>query len=150
MVTYRRLPPNETDSRVARKTKQQLAAYAQEERSLTVRITDSEQDTAIEIPAGAVSLLMDILDAMASGQGVTLIPENAELTTVQAADVLNVSRPYLVKLLENGKIPFRKVGKHRRVLMEDVMAYKRTIDQKREKVLDQLVADAQAQNMGYD
>jgi excisionase family DNA binding protein len=93
---------------------------------------------------------MDILGAMASGQGVTLIPEDAELTTVQAADILHVSRPFLIKLLDEGKIPYRKVGKHRRIRMEDIMNYKRAIDQQREAVLDQLVAEAQEQDMGYD
>jgi excisionase family DNA binding protein len=86
---------------------------------------------------------------MAAGRGVTIIPENAELTTVQAAEVLNVSRPFLIKLLEEEKIPYRKVGKHRRIRMEDVMAYKSAIDQEREAVLDQLVAEAQEQDMGY-
>jgi excisionase family DNA binding protein len=93
---------------------------------------------------------MDILGAMASGQGITLIPENAELTTVQAADILNVSRPFLIRLLEEGAIPYRKVGKHRRIRAEDVMNYKQRIDEERETVLDQLVADAQEQNMGYE
>ena len=61
---------------------------------------------------------MDILEAMAAGRGVTIIPENAELTTVQAVEVLNVSRPFLIKLLEEDRIPYRKVGKHRRIRME--------------------------------
>ena len=70
---------------------------------------------------------------------------------MQAAGILNVSRPFLIKLLDEGKIPYRKVGRHRRVLMEDVMAYKEAIDQRREAILDQLVADAQEQGgMGYD
>ena len=86
---------------------------------------------------------------MAAGQGVTIIPENAELTTVQAAEVLNVSRPFLIELLEDNAIPHRKVGKHRRVRMEDVMAYKARIDHDREAVLDALVADAQEQGMEY-
>jgi excisionase family DNA binding protein len=93
--------------------------------------------------------LMDILEAMAAGQGVSLIPENAELTTVQAAGVLNVSRPYLIKLLDENAIPYRKVGKHRRIRMEDVMAYKARIDREREAVLDQLASEAQENNMGY-
>ena len=92
---------------------------------------------------------MDILEAMAAGQGVTIIPENAELTTVQAADVLNVSRPFLIKLLDEQKIPHRKVGKHRRIRMEDVMAYKASIDAQRESVLDQLATEAQERDMGY-
>lgn len=150
MVTYRQLPPNERESRLARTSKQQLSRYAREDQPLTLHVIDAEQDQSIELPAGAVTLLMDILGAMASGQGITLIPENVELTTVQAADILNVSRPFLIKLLEDGQIPFRKVGKHRRIRMEDVMNYKQAIDRERESVLDQLVADAQKQNMGYE
>jgi excisionase family DNA binding protein len=114
-----------------------------------VRVLDAGQDQPIELPAGAVALLMDILEAMAAGQGVSLIPENAELTTVQAAVVLNVSRPYLIKLLEENAIPHRKVGKHRRIRMEDVMAYKARIDREREAVLDQLTLEAQQNDMGY-
>jgi excisionase family DNA binding protein len=110
---------------------------------------DAEQDNPIVLPAGAVALLMDILEAMAAGRGISLIPENAELTTVEAAEVLNVSRPFLIKLLTKGALPHRKVGKHRRIRMEDVMAYKSRIDQERESVLDQLTADAQENDMGY-
>jgi excisionase family DNA binding protein len=112
-------------------------------------VIDRGQEAPIELPAVAVDLLLDILGAMAAGQGVTIIPENAELTTVQAAGVLNVSRPFLIKLLEDNAIPHRKVGKHRRVRMEDVLAYKARIDRDREAVLDALVADAQEQGMGY-
>lgn len=149
MVTYRQLPPNERESKLARTSKQLLSHYTREDQPLTLRVIDAEQDQPIELPAGAVTLLMDILGAMASGQGITLIPEKAELTTVQAAEILNVSRPFLIKLLKNGEIPYRKVGKHRRIRIEDVMSYKQAIDQERESVLDQLVEDAQEQDMGY-
>lgn len=150
MLTYRQLPPSEREAITARTSRQLLSRYAREDQPLTVQVMDADHDEPIELPAGAVTLLMDILDAMASGQGVTLIPEDAELTTVQAADILHVSRPFLIKLLEEGQIPYRKVGKHRRIRVEDVMNYKRAIDQEREAVLDQLVADAQEQDMGYD
>lgn len=149
MLTHRQLPPNEHESNLARTSKQLLSRYAREDQSLILHILDSEQKQSIELPSGAVDLLMDILEAMAVGQGITLIPENAELTTVQAADILNVSRPFLIKLLDERQIPYRKVGKHRRIRMEDVMTYKQKIDQERESVLDQLVADAQEQDMGY-
>jgi excisionase family DNA binding protein len=150
MLTYRQLPPSEREAIIARTSKQLLARYAREDQSLTVQVMDADHDEPIELPAGAVTLLLDILGAMASGQGVTIIPEDAELTTVQAADILHVSRPFLIKLLDEGQIPYRRVGKHRRIRMEDVMNYKQAIDQQREAVLDQLVAEAQEQDMGYD
>jgi len=150
MLTYRQLPPSEREAVIARTSKQLLSQYAREDQSLTVQVMDADHEEPIELPAGAVTLLLDILGAMASGQGVTIIPEDAELTTVQAADILHVSRPFLIKLLNEGKIPYRRVGKHRRSRMEDVMNYKQAIDQHREAVLDQLVAEAQEQDMGYD
>ena len=116
---------------------------------MKLRVRDDEQEQPIDLPAGAVDLLMHVLEAMAAGQGVTLIPESAELTTVQAADVLNVSRPFLIKLLDQKAIPHRKVGKHRRIRMEDVMAYKNAIDREREQVLEQLTEEAQAHDLGY-
>ena len=86
---------------------------------------------------------------MAAGRGVTIIPENAELTTVEAASILNVSRPFFIALLEEKVIPHRLVGKHRRILIDDVMAYKQRIDEERESVLAQLTAEAQEKDMGY-
>lgn len=149
MLAHRQLPPSAQDAAIARASGQLLSRYARQKRPLTLRVTDAEQERPLELPAGAVALLMDILEAMAAGRGVTLMPENAELTTVQAAEVLNVSRPFLIKLLDEGAIPHRKVGKHRRIRMEDVMAYKAAIDHEREAVLDQLVGEAQEQGMGY-
>jgi excisionase family DNA binding protein len=134
---------------MARLSGQRLSRYRGQSRPLSIRVIDTDQEQLLELPAGAVALLMDILEAMAAGRGVAIIPENAELTTVQAASILNVSRPYLIKLLATGALPHRKVGKHRRILMEDVMTYKNRIDQEREAVLDQLAADAQANDMGY-
>ena len=150
MFIYRQLPPTERESIIARTSKQLLSRYAREDQPLTLRVIDADHDEPLELPAGAVTLLLDILGAMASGQGVTLIPEDAELTSVQAADILHVSRPFLIKLLEAGQIPYRRVGKHRRIRTEDVMNYKQALDQEREAVLDRLVADAQEQDMGYD
>jgi excisionase family DNA binding protein len=121
---------------MARLSGQRLSRYRGQSRPLSIRVIDTDQEQPLELPAGAVALLMDILEAMAAGRGVAIIPENAELTTVQAASILNVSRPYLIKLLAAGALPHRKVGKNR-------------IDKEREAVLDQLVADAQENDMGY-
>ncbi|ALR19126.1 MULTISPECIES: helix-turn-helix domain-containing protein [Sphingomonadaceae] len=149
MLAHRQMPPTPQDAAIARLSGQVLAGYARQKRPLTLRVRDAEQEKPIELPAGAVSLLMDILDAMAAGRGVTIIPEDAELTTVQAADMLNVSRTFLINLLDTGVIPHRKVGTHRRIRMEDLMAYKARDDRDRETVLDELAREAQEQDMGY-
>ena len=86
---------------------------------------------------------------MGKGNGVKIVPIRKELTTTEAADILNVSRPYLVGLLESGQLPFRSVGSRRRILLEDVMNYKNNIDAKREQALAELAAQAQELNMGY-
>lgn len=147
--SHRQLPPTAQEAAIARASGQRLSRYRGGNRPLSIRVMDTEQEQPLELPAGAVALLMDILEAMAAGRGVSIIPENAELTTVQASEILNVSRPFLIKLLAEGAIPHRKVGKHRRILMEDVMAYKTRIDREREAVLDQLAAQAQEDDMGY-
>lgn len=147
--SHRQSPPTAQDATLARVSGQRLSRYANRKRPLSLRIGEVGKEQAIELPAGAVALLMDILEAMAAGRGVSIIPENAELTTVQAAAILNVSRPFLIKLLTENAIPHRKVGKHRRILMEDVMAYKGRIDREREAVLDQLATEAQENDMGY-
>jgi excisionase family DNA binding protein len=141
--------PSKEDVELARVSGQRLAPLARRGRSLTLRLRDADDQETIELPAGAVKLLQAILEDMASGHAVTIVPQNAELTTQQAADFLNVSRPFLVQLLEQKKLPFRLVGTHRRVRFEDVLRFKENIDAERRKVLDQLAAEAQELKMGY-
>jgi excisionase family DNA binding protein len=147
--SHRHSAPTAQDASLARASGESLSRFARRQKPLSLKVTEAGQEQRIELPAGAVALLMDVLEAMAAGRGVTIIPENAELTTVEAASILNVSRPYLIKLLEAKVIPHRLVGKHRRILIDDVMAYKERIDAAREKVLAQLTAEAQEDDMGY-
>ena len=101
------------------------------------------------LPRSALSLLRNLLAEMAQGHAVTTIPVHAELTTQQAADMLNVSRPFLVKLLEDGEIPHSKVGTHRRVRLHDLLEYKEQRDRKAEESLQELADQAQDLGMGY-
>lgn len=143
------LLPTEQEADLARQSSRVLSTFARPDRTLRVELTDDGHREAIALPAGAVRLLLDVLTQMAEGNAVTLLPMHAELTTQQAADLLNVSRPYLVKLLDANKIQHRKVGTHRRVLLRDLMKYKRCIDGDRAEALDELTREAEDLDMGY-
>ncbi len=104
----------------------------------------------IELPFVAVRLLIGLLNEMAEGNAVSLIPTNAELTTQQAADLINVSRGFLVKLLDSKEIPHRKVGTHRRVLFSDLKAYEEQTKRARSAALDKLVEESQSLGIGYE
>lgn len=104
---------------------------------------------SLSVPTKAVKLLEKVLDQMALGNSVQVTSIETELTTQQAADLLNVSRPHLVKLLDTGKIPFRKVGSHRKVSLKDLQKYEADLKEIRRKGLDFLVKEAQEMGLGY-
>jgi excisionase family DNA binding protein len=103
----------------------------------------------IPLPASVVRLLANILGEMAQGKAIAVLPCGRELSTEQAAQLLNVSRPFVAKLVEEGKLPARKVGRHRRIRLEDLMAYKRRDDEVREQALAELTAISQELDLGY-
>lgn len=143
--------PTPDETRLAQESSRQLARMRGKTKgNVRLRIqSENEPEETVAIPLSAFRLLADILTEMAKGNAVTLIPIHAELTTQQAADLINVSRPFLIEQLEKGTIPFRKVGKHRRVLFQDLMAYKQSMDRNRLKALDELSSQSQELGMGY-
>ena len=147
MNTAERLPDSETTD-LARDSATELSkllANMPEADRARVQLDGIE----LILPRDALALLRDILTEMAQGNAVTLVPRHAELTTQEAADLLNVSRPHLIKLLEEGQIPFTRTGTHRRIRYEDLMAYKAERDRQSKEAMEELARQAQELDMGY-
>jgi excisionase family DNA binding protein len=131
--------PSEAEAILARETSRVLASHMGAAEPLQFRIGPALEETVC-VPASAVRMLIRILEEMAKGNAITLIPVHAELTTQEAADMLNISRPSLIQLLDGGKIDYRKVGTHRRVRFEALMKFKRQADSDRKAALAELAA----------
>src|SRR5690606_2185685 len=118
--------PAEHEVQIAKAGQHALAAYlCTQIETQRIQIFDEQNEAHnVELPTSALRLLVDILAELAAGNAVKVVPVHAELTTQEAADMLNVSRPHLVKLLEDGVLPFHRTGKHRRVRFADLMQYK--------------------------
>jgi excisionase family DNA binding protein len=132
--------PSEDEAVLAKETSRVLASRLRDANPLLFRIVGDTSREPVKLPASAVRLLIRILEEMARGNAVTLIPVQAELTTQEAADMLNISRPSLIQLLDEGKIDYRRVGTHRRVRFEGLMKYKRQADAARRAALAELAA----------
>lgn len=146
----------EADVRVAKDASQRLSHLfrGRTKGAKPPRLSISESvekagNERIELPAAAIQLLLRLLTEMAAGHAVMLIPVHAELTTQQAADLLGVSRPFIVRQVESGTLKHRKVGTHRRILVQDLLDYRRAMDAGRMKSLDELTAEAQRLGLGY-
>ena len=131
--------PSERDTVLAGEAGRKLTAWGDGTDPVPARFGSAEEEP-VDIPLSALRLLKEILDQMAHGNGVTLTPLHAELTTRQAADLLQVSRTHLVQLLDEGRIPCRKVGAHRRVRARDILVYRRETEFTRREALDELTA----------
>jgi excisionase family DNA binding protein len=107
-------------------------------------VVPADDGDPVEVPASAVDVLREVLDHLRRGERVRVVPEDVEITTQQAADLLNVSRPYLVGLVDRGEIPSRKVGSRRRLNLADVLLYREVDDARRKRAVDELAAEAQA------
>ncbi len=104
----------------------------------------------VEVPASAFHALQLVADGMAQGLTIMLVPQGKELTTQQAADILHVSRPHLVKLLEQGEMPYHHAGTHRRIKIEDVLAYRAKRNARRREQLDELTRLSEELPGGYE
>jgi len=139
--------PSEEDARLARASGRVLATIIGRGKGAQLKVILGSEE--LTLPVAALRLLVDALAQMAEGNAVTILPIHAELTTQQAADFLNVSRPHLVGLLERNEVPFRKVGTHRRVAFRDLLAYRERSHARRRAVLDELARQAQESKLGY-
>jgi len=141
--------PTSAEAEQAKISCRTLSKYADVDRvQLQLRGSNGESDDLI-LPGHVLQLLLDVLSEISKGNAISLIPHHQEVSTQEAANLLNVSRPFLVSLVEKGEIPFRKVGAHRRVLLTDVLAYKEKTDGLRTQALNELAALSQDENMGY-
>lgn len=136
--------PKEIEAAV--RGQRELAAYLSTKmETQKISIQDAENNTRqIELPTSSLTILMSILGELAAGNAVQVVPVHAELTTQEAANILNVSRPHLVKLLEEGKLPFHKTGRHRRVFFADLMKYKELRDNESNKRMQELADHSQS------
>lgn len=143
-----------SDQKIARALRSrvtEVSAAVAKTNSNTIPLRIAGYKQPFEIPKSAMTLLFTILDNMADGNSFALFlsDNNAEISTQQGADLLGVSRPHLVSLLEKGEIPFYKVGTHRRIQLKDLIAYDKKIKKNRADKLDFLADQAQELNLGY-
>lgn len=140
--------PDEESATLARESAQALTRLLRDRpASDRARVNLDGQD--LVLPRQALALLRDLLADMAQGHAITIVPTHAELTTQQAADMLNVSRPHLIKLLENGELAFTKAGSHRRIRFQDVADYKNSRLERSHELLAELAQQAQEDDLGY-
>jgi excisionase family DNA binding protein len=144
--------PVEREVAAAVESQRALAAFLSTQlETQRIQIFDAKnQAHQVELPTSALRLLVDVLSELAEGNAVKVVPIHAELTTQEAADMLNVSRPHLVKLLESGALAFHKTGKHRRIRFADLMVFKTEQDRASAQAMEALAKQAQELQLGYE
>jgi excisionase family DNA binding protein len=132
-----------TDIKAARELSRVFAQFAGHNTQMQI---GQEQ---ITLPKNVMKIMLEVVTHVANGQEVSVLTKDADLTTAQTADLLNVSRPYVVQLLNEGKLPFHKVGTHRRVRLEDALQYKEAQRKKSLEIMAELSKEAQELGYGY-
>lgn len=134
------IDPGDVDAEIAGRTARRIRDFLTsrpDEDPLEIHVEGDDNEVLV-VPRAAVAMFAQVMSTLESGQGVALVPSEAQLTTQQAADMLNVSRPYLIGLLESGQIEFTKVGRHRRVPFRALLEYKRSVDQRSRTAADEM------------
>lgn len=149
MNQFETLVPTDRDQLLAEASIRQLVMVPKDQTVALEFSFGAGKHVSVDIPYAAFQMLRDILSHISHGNAVTVVPLHAELTTQQAAELLNVSRPYVIKLIESNQLPHKMVGTHRRILFHDLMQYKYALDADRLKTLEELSKQAQELNMGY-
>ena len=143
---------DEREAEMAKTAQRCIMAALDHSKAHRIALVDrrsKNQAPILELPPKALRFFADLLGAMSQRQPVSLIPQKHELTTQEAAAFLNVSRPFVVKQLEEGKIPYRKVGRHRRVEFEQLVKYQESLRRDTDSALQDLADQAQALKQGY-
>lgn len=136
--------PSEGDALLAREADRLLGEAGRADTGFTVQIVDAaRQSTTLALPAPAAALLRKLLKEMGAGRAVAIVPIDAEVSTGEAADLLNVSRPFVVGLIDKGELPARMVGAHRRIRLDDVQAYQRKSRVRARSALEEMTAISQ-------
>lgn len=150
MQTHEQLPSAE-EAALAKLCSQELAAILETKAEVqTLSVQDKSGEThSVNMPVSALRMLVDVLTELGEGNTVRLVPIHAELTTQEAADLLNVSRPTLIKLLDEEEIPFHRSGNRRKVRFADLRQYQETLEKNRLSALDELSALDQELGLGY-
>lgn len=146
------LPPpmSPKDMEMARVAQRCIMEALDHSRAASITLTtDTGEHPSVDVPPAALKLIVQLLGAMSEGRPITLVPSNQELSTVEAAHFLNVSRPFVIKEIEAGRLPHRMVGTHRRVAFEDLIAYARKMRERQEAALQRMADNARELGLEY-
>jgi excisionase family DNA binding protein len=135
------------EAAIAKVAADRLRAVAEAKQDIKITVA-GESNIVVPLPARAVALILRLLDTMSEEIPISIIPHNATLTTQQAADYLNVSRPFLIKIIENDGLPYSKVGTHRRIKFSDILEYERADKAKQLEAVKTL--NEEARRLGLD
>ena len=144
------LPLNAKDKEMVRVAQRCIMASLDHSRAAVITLTtDTGEHPTVEVPPSALKLIGQLLGAMSEGRPIVLMPTEQEFTTVEAANFLNVSRPFVIKEMDSGRLPHRKVGSHRRIALEDLFAYAQKMRATQASALDRMAENAHELGLDY-